>query len=545
MRVKITVLVSVAIIVCIALLSIVGVRAIDTTNTESAVTIMNLTCSDATVELNERFLQVEYNLSAMESYILEDVPDANAVDADYSVFEEHLESVKTTFSALVSANQGVVAYYYRYRPETYPTSGGMFMVDVDRDGTFADVDVTDITRYDKDDVEHVGWYYIPVSTGEATWMEPYWNANNDTYTLSYVVPLKDESGRTFGVIGVDFDLNQIIDDLSKVNAYQTGSASLISADGTVISSSVLEDGTDLRSQGADLATIADKLENESSEGEMYSYTHDGVTYAFTFCSLRNGMRLGLSVPRTEIDTSRTSAVIQLVALSSWILASAIVITFVAIGRTMRPLSQLTSVARKIGEGDPDVTFPENARGEIGVLNETMQRMNEQVKQLVDGLSTKAYRDALTGVRNTSAFEDEVASYDEGTTKFALVMFDVNYLKTVNDTYGHDKGDIYLKNACHLICEVFKHSPVFRIGGDEFVAILREDQADQADELMARLDEEAARVSAQAKNPWERVDVARGAAVFDPATSPYTSAPVIQTRRAADEAMYENKGEKRR
>jgi GGDEF domain-containing protein len=52
------------------------------------------------------------------------------------------------------------------------------------------------------------------------------------------------------------------------------------------------------------------------------------------------------------------------------------------------------------------------------------------------------------------------------------MFDLNDLKHINDRYGHERGDEYIVNCCRLICQVFKHSPVFRIGGDEFVALLR-------------------------------------------------------------------------
>ena len=55
--------------------------------------------------------------------------------------------------------------------------------------------------------------------------------------------------------------------------------------------------------------------------------------------------------------------------------------------------------------------------------------------------------------------------------FAIVAFDVNGLKRTNDVYGHSAGDELLKSACSLICETYSHSPVFRIGGDEFVAIL--------------------------------------------------------------------------
>ena len=60
---------------------------------------------------------------------------------------------------------------------------------------------------------------------------------------------------------------------------------------------------------------------------------------------------------------------------------------------------------------------------------------------------------------------------EGDITFAVVVCDVNDLKRVNDSCGHKAGDDHLRRACALICNTFKHSPVFRIGGDEFAAIL--------------------------------------------------------------------------
>lgn len=53
----------------------------------------------------------------------------------------------------------------------------------------------------------------------------------------------------------------------------------------------------------------------------------------------------------------------------------------------------------------------------------------------------------------------------------MIVFDINNLKIINDTLGHDFGDILIIDSCKLICKVFKRSPVYRIGGDEFVVIL--------------------------------------------------------------------------
>lgn len=103
------------------------------------------------------------------------------------------------------------------------------------------------------------------------------------------------------------------------------------------------------------------------------------------------------------------------------------------------------------------------------------RQEEELENRLAVAQTQANIDALTGVKSRHAFlaaksrlETQIA--DGCQPPFAVVMFDVNDLKIVNDTAGHQAGDRYLCDACQLICRIFKHSPVFRVGGDEFAAI---------------------------------------------------------------------------
>ena len=88
----------------------------------------------------------------------------------------------------------------------------------------------------------------------------------------------------------------------------------------------------------------------------------------------------------------------------------------------------------------------------------------------------AYKDPLTNVKNVNAYTEVKAVYEEliknkAVKELGIMVFDLNDLKKVNDTQGHDAGDRYLQESAKLICDVLKHSPVYRIGGDEFAALL--------------------------------------------------------------------------
>ena len=96
--------------------------------------------------------------------------------------------------------------------------------------------------------------------------------------------------------------------------------------------------------------------------------------------------------------------------------------------------------------------------------------------------------------------------------------------------------MYLMAACRLICRVFQHSPVFRIGGDEFAVILQNDDLKNRDDLVQKFSESMESISASAANEWEQVHVAVGIAVYDAQIDHSVSDVLLR----ADELMYENK-----
>ena len=169
-------------------------------------------------------------------------------------------------------------------------------------------------------------------------------------------------------------------------------------------------------------------------------------------------------------------------------------------------------------------------------------IRDSMKEHISDLNKRVYVDALTSVKNKGAFSTAIDSLqkqmDEGVEEmaFAIGVFDCDDLKTVNDQYGHDKGDVYLKAACQLICRVFQHSPVFRIGGDEFAVILRNDDYRNRDALIDHFERESERINAENENQWKQVHIAMGVAVYDPQVDKY----VIDAVRRADKTMYTNK-----
>ena len=152
----------------------------------------------------------------------------------------------------------------------------------------------------------------------------------------------------------------------------------------------------------------------------------------------------------------------------------------------------------------------------------------------------AHKDALTGLKNKAAYNEYTAQLDadiaEGRAAFAIIMIDVNFLKRVNDTYGHERGNEYLINAAKLACTVFGEELVYRIGGDEFVVILD-------GENLARCEKNVAKIRAIIEKlqvdttlePWEKVSAAIGVAHYT-----FGDGNADEVFKRADADMYQNK-----
>ena len=122
------------------------------------------------------------------------------------------------------------------------------------------------------------------------------------------------------------------------------------------------------------------------------------------------------------------------------------------------------------------------------LDRERQHLNE-----LDTTRQLAYTDALTGAQSKLAYMDKEEKIDraisDGSAEgIAFAVFDVNMLKVINDTQGHDVGDAYIYNAFLIICDVFRNSPVYRIGGDEFVAVLEGVDYEEREVLLSAFNE---------------------------------------------------------
>ena len=526
---KTTLLTVCAIVVTMLCAMLLASTAINNLGSSSSNQILFLLCETGERNLDFFFEGVEQSVETVSSYAEDDLAELGLDRLD-----EHLERVREIFEKTAAHTTGVLTYYYRIDPEVSSDVKGFWYVNLDGTG-FVPHEVTDITRYDTRDQSTLVWFSVPKATGRPIWLPPYFTDNLDIYVLSYNVPIYRE-GRFIGVVGIEIDYRTIIEPVDSIALYDNGYAFINDGAGNLIYHPriAMEALT-----GAQKPAVPDGMIGDST---YFSYRYEGVDKQGVWLPLRNGMRLNVAVPISEINGNWYRLINEFFIVSALLLLVFVALTLRFAGRITRPLRRLAAAAEQVDRGNYDVELDQSGNDEVGVLTRSFSRLIRHLKIYISDLNSLAYSDALTSVHNKGAFDiyvqklQERLQYAETQPAFAVGVFDCDNLKLVNDRYGHDKGDIYLKTASALICAVFQHSPVFRTGGDEFTAVLQNDDYNNREELLRRFAAQSAEICAAATEPWEETHVSIGIAEYDP----QLDRTVADVALRADRLMYEDK-----
>jgi diguanylate cyclase (GGDEF)-like protein len=151
----------------------------------------------------------------------------------------------------------------------------------------------------------------------------------------------------------------------------------------------------------------------------------------------------------------------------------------------RPVQQLAQVARRIAAGDYSAQTPAPRRDEIGDLAHAFRSMQAGLAARESQIMDLAYRDTLTGLPNRALFSDRLEQAlrlaPRMNAPMSVVLMDVDNFKYVNDTLGHQVGDLLLREVAERLSTVVRRESdtVARLGGDEFVVLLPSDDVEGA------------------------------------------------------------------
>lgn len=185
-------------------------------------------------------------------------------------------------------------------------------------------------------------------------------------------------------------------------------------------------------------------------------------------------------------------------------------SILCVGAMVFVLSQLVEFGSEIGR-----IFLQGARAEI--------------------LEQMAYVDELTGLVNRRRCEEIWDSFDDESANYGIFSFDLNFLKKTNDTKGHAKGDLLIKMMAQVLLKVFDQvGDVGRIGGDEYVVLIKDMKDVDIQELIKQLEEEIKRINI------EHPDLNLSASYGFCSHEQYPDLDSRHIYRKADASMYEMK-----
>ena len=460
-----------ALLVLAVLLGTISVLVVDRLSEEDSKKIMLQLCEKEALKFDNKMNLVRHSVEIIYEY----AEELRELQSDIDVYSyEYERHIKEFAVAVANKTDGARTVYFRYNPEITKSGTGGFLWSKRSDSPkFQEEIPTDILNYSPDDVGHVGWFYIPKKEGKPLWMNPYYNKNLKVFMISYIIPVYLENGEFVGVIGMDIDFKTIINEVSSEQIYESGYVEVVDLKERLIYYSD-EDGKVLSE------SIRDELYNHiiaaDRDNELLEVRNrDGSKSVICDMKLSNGMLIYVNVPKCEINCNRDFLILISMLITVLIFVVSSVVILKRTKSIVYPLERLTEITKQYAEGDWSVQYISDTGDEVQKLSESISEMAENTQDYIEILNNMAHTDAVTGLGNKTSYLEMVTRIKRNKHKkyneYAVVVMDLNLLKKTNDTYGHEAGDMLIKEAAEYISSSFKGSPVFRTGGDEFAAIL--------------------------------------------------------------------------
>ena len=522
-RTRFTLTVVSVIVLTLSIVTAIGVYSIRNLGRDDADQMIHLTATTGAMNLESYFKSVEHSVRTVSTLVSDSFEGMPLEDLNSQV-----ERARNVFGRIAHNTNGVLTFYFRIDPEISEDVKGFWYVY--QDGEFIEHEVTDITRYDTSDTSALVWFTVPKATGEGVWLPPYYTENLDVRVISYNVPVYWKN-QFVGVTGIEIDYEMLKQEVENISIFKSGYAFILDEDSNVFYHPQLD------SAQLNLKTTAIDEPEQFIGSNHIRYTYGGALKEAVWIPLSNGMQLYVCAPVSEINSGWTSMIRNNLIALLVILAVSIVAMTRFTGRITKPLGDLTEAAKRVDEGDYGFSLEYDKDDEIGILTRTFKQLAANTKEKITNARKMAALDPLTGIKNKHAYaqweEDINERIKEGNQEpFAVAVCDINDLKGVNDMYGHKEGDICIRNASARICGVFSHSPVFRVGGDEFIVILTGEDYLQRQKLLERINALPRDLSKIRAGET----VSAGMAEYDREKHP----SLLSVAEEADKAMYERK-----
>lgn len=369
---------------------------------------MRYVCENQGAQMEAQLERVEQSVNTAYSVVLQQLTDVAAFKSDKAYVDAFTVIMEQMLYEIGGNTEGALTAYIRYNPEFTEPDSGVFLTRNSDGEKFTSITPTDFTMYDPSDLEHVGWYYIPVQHGAPLWMDPYLNSNINVYMVSYVIPIVID-GESIGIIGMDIDFSKFTDAIDSASLFETGYAFLANGDGNIVYHKDLEAGTDIGTlQGAE--NLKQALADPAQERTALSYRFQGEDRELCYMTLRNNMRYVLTAPEKELKSAAAHVVLLILYGALIAMAISVVIGAVIGSVITRPITQINEIVEKTAK----FNFQRNEnsdklckrRDESGNMANSLREMRSSLRSMVADIQ-RAHSDLDDTLKQLTNITDQV------------------------------------------------------------------------------------------------------------------------------------------
>lgn len=428
----------------------------DMANSDSKAYVL-ATAEQKKTELDGILSQIQQSVDTLTEICVSRLADFNKFKKDAAYVEQYTKSIEDVFQSFAENTSGALTAYVRYNPDFTPPTSGIFLTRDSLEDDFQSVEPTDFSSYQKDDLEHVGWYYIPVENKKPTWMDPYLNQNINVTMISYVVPVYIDN-ESVGIIGMDISLSTIETLISETTIYDNGYSCLLDSNHNFVVHKDYQLGDKLSEAAPEVDSI---ISDEGKEDQVVSYTLQGTKKMLAYEKLQNGMTYILTATRSDVYAQSNLLLrLMIIFLFCCLVISCVAGWFIS-GRISKPIKNITEIIGRIARldlrRDDRVEKMSKRKDEIGKMSGEVERMSSELVQIANqiNLSCSEVNSGVTSLEdvmrntgnlcqdNSATMEEMAAGMEESASTADLIQRNVENVSgnvhMINDISERGKG----------------------------------------------------------------------------------------------------------
>ena len=390
-----------------------------------------LISTQKTIEYNNCLESVERSVEVMKNHILGSI-DAERLQTDKKYEQQYMENLTKLLTEVSVMSSDVVAAYFRPEPERYGGTMGVLITGNKKNG-FISVRPTNLSLYTPSDIDHVGWFYLPVWKGSSMWIEPYENKNLNIHMISYVAPIY-LNNKLLGVVGMDINM-ATLKGIADAVPLQSAGALLLGVERNLVYSTDYRLEIHPAETSNELRYIRTLITD--SEDSMYRFGWNGKKQFGSSVALRNGMTLVVCISETELKDEGYLLLGKMSATFLAVLTIALLVLVHSYREIFTPISEMTEASYRLSRGELGISIAYHSNNELGVLANSIRKMATQLREYIDFIREQAQseREAKENALNASkAKSDFLAnmSHEIRTPINAVLGMDEMILRESND-----------------------------------------------------------------------------------------------------------------